>query len=35
MIDVPAILLEPIAVDKDNMKTTVIADGHIKEADLN
>lgn len=35
MIDVPAILLDPITVDKDNMKATVIADGHIKESDLN
>lgn len=35
MIDVPAILLEPIMVDKNNMKETVIADGHIKESDLN
>ncbi len=34
MIDVPAILLDPITVDKDNMKTTVIADGHIKEEEL-
>ena len=32
--DVPAILLEPIVVDKDNLKSTVVADGLIKESDL-
>ncbi|MNR18705.1 D-xylose-binding periplasmic protein precursor [compost metagenome] len=31
-IDVPSILLEPIAVDKSNMDTTIIADGfHLRE----
>jgi len=29
-IDVPSILLEPIAVDKDNLVSTVIADGYQK-----
>ena len=32
--DIPAILLDPVAVDKDNLKTTLIADGHQKEADI-
>jgi len=32
--DIPAILLDPVTVDKDNLKTTVIADGHLKEADI-
>ena len=32
--EVPAILLEPITVDKNNLKSTVIADGFIKESDL-
>jgi len=34
MIDVPAILLEPVVVDKDNLKTTLVADGHLKETEL-
>ena len=29
-IDVPSILLEPIAVDKENLVSTVIADGYQK-----
>jgi D-xylose transport system substrate-binding protein len=29
-IDVPSILLLPVAVDKDNMAATVIADGYHK-----
>ena len=33
-IDVPSILLEPIAVDKDNLMTTVIADGYQKLEDV-
>ena len=33
-IDVPSILLEPIAVDKDNLVTTVIADGYQKLEDV-
>jgi D-xylose transport system substrate-binding protein len=33
-IDVPAILLEPVVVDKNNLKTTVIADGFHKEEDI-
>jgi D-xylose ABC transporter substrate-binding protein len=32
--EVPAILLEPITVDKNNLKATVVADGFIKESDL-
>jgi D-xylose transport system substrate-binding protein len=32
--DVPSILLEPIQVDKDNMVTTVIADGYQKLEDV-
>lgn len=32
--DIPAILLEPITVDKDNLKTTVVADGLLKEAEI-
>ncbi len=32
--DVPTILLDPIVVDSTNLKTTVIADGFIKESDL-
>jgi D-xylose transport system substrate-binding protein len=33
-IDVPSILLEPIAVDKDNLVTTVIADDYQKIEDV-
>jgi D-xylose transport system substrate-binding protein len=33
-IDVPSILLEPIAVDKDNLLATVIADGYQKLEDV-
>jgi D-xylose transport system substrate-binding protein len=32
--DVPSILFEPVVVDKNNLKETVIKDGHIKESDL-
>jgi D-xylose transport system substrate-binding protein len=32
--DVPSILLDPIAVDKDNLVSTVIADGHHKLEDV-
>jgi D-xylose transport system substrate-binding protein len=32
--DVPSILLDPIAVDKDNLKSTVIADGYLSESDV-
>ena len=32
--DVPSILLEPIAVDKDNLASTVIADGYQKLEDV-
>jgi D-xylose transport system substrate-binding protein len=32
--DVPSILLAPIAVDKSNMQSTVIADGFYKESEL-
>lgn len=32
--DVPSILLEPIAVDKNNIKSTVIADGFYTESQL-
>lgn len=32
--DVPARLLEPISVDKENMDRTVIADGYHKQADV-
>jgi D-xylose transport system substrate-binding protein len=34
MKDLPSILFEPIVVDKNNLKETVIKDGHIKESDL-
>jgi D-xylose transport system substrate-binding protein len=34
-IEVPTVLLDPVVVDKSNMKTTVIADGFINESDLN
>jgi D-xylose transport system substrate-binding protein len=33
-IYVPSILLTPIVVDKDNIKTTVVADGHLKAEKL-
>lgn len=33
-IDVPSILLEPVSVDKDNMQSTVIADGFLSEANV-
>ncbi|AZN42016.1 D-xylose ABC transporter substrate-binding protein [Paenibacillus albus] len=33
-IDVPAILLEPIAVDSNNMEETIIADGFHKKSDI-
>ena len=33
-IDVPSILLTPVAVDKDNLVTTVIADGYQKLEDV-
>ena len=32
--DVPAVLLEPVAVTKDNVKSTVIADNFVKPAEL-
>jgi D-xylose transport system substrate-binding protein len=32
--DVPSVLLEPVAVTKDNVKDTIIADGFLKPADL-
>ena len=32
--DIPSILLVPIAVDKNNLKTTVIADGLLKESEI-
>jgi D-xylose transport system substrate-binding protein len=33
-VDVPSILLTPIAVDKNNLLTTVIADGHLEEDEV-
>ena len=33
-IDVPSVLLTPVAVTKDNIKTTVIADGFWKVSDI-
>lgn len=33
--DVPSILFDPLVVDKANLRKTVIAEGHIKESDLN
>ncbi len=33
-MDVPSILLTPVAVTKDNVKTTVIADGFWKVSDV-
>lgn len=32
--EVPAILLDPIVVDKNNIKTTIISDGFFKESDI-
>jgi D-xylose transport system substrate-binding protein len=32
--DVPSVLLEPVAVTKDNVKDTIIADGFLKPADV-
>lgn len=32
--DVPSFLFDPVAVDKSNLETTVVADGHIKTSDL-
>ncbi len=32
--DIPSIILDPVAVTKDNLKDTVIADGFIEAADL-
>jgi D-xylose transport system substrate-binding protein len=32
--NVPSILFEPVVVDKNNLKETVVKDGHIKESDL-
>ena len=32
--DVPAILLEPIAVDKTNLDATIIKDGYHKREDI-
>jgi D-xylose transport system substrate-binding protein len=32
--DVPSVLLEPIEVDKDNLDSTVIADGYQKKEDV-
>lgn len=33
-VDVPSILLKPVAVDRDNMAATVIADGYHKREDV-
>ena len=33
-IDVPSILLPPVAVDRDNLVSTVIADGYQKLEDV-
>jgi D-xylose transport system substrate-binding protein len=33
-VDVPAVLLEPIAVVKDNVKSTVVADGFVTASEL-
>ena len=33
-IDVPSVLLAPVAVDKDNLLSTVIADGYQKFDDV-
>jgi ABC-type xylose transport system substrate-binding protein len=32
--DVPALFLEPIAVDKNNMRNTIIADGFFTESQV-
>jgi D-xylose transport system substrate-binding protein len=32
--DVPSVLLEPVAVTKDNIKDTIVADGFLKTADI-
>lgn len=32
--EVPSILFDPIVVDKSNLRSTVVAEGHIKESDL-
>ncbi len=34
-LDVPSVFLDVVAVDKNNMKSTVVADGYITEAQLN
>lgn len=34
LINVPTILLEPVVVDKTNIKSTVIADGFLKETEI-
>ena len=34
VVDVPSILLTPVAVTKDNVETTVIADGFWKVSDI-
>jgi D-xylose transport system substrate-binding protein len=34
-IEVPSLLFDPVVVDKSNIKQTVVADGVIKESDLN
>lgn len=33
--DVPSVLLEPISVDKENLVSTVIADGYLSASDIN
>jgi D-xylose transport system substrate-binding protein len=32
--DVPSVLLEPVAVTKDNIKDTIVADGFLKPAEI-
>lgn len=32
--DVPSVLLEPVVVDKENMRPTVIAEGHLSESEV-
>jgi D-xylose transport system substrate-binding protein len=32
--EVPSIFLDPVSVDQNNIKATVIADGHLKESEL-
>ena len=32
--EVPSFLFDPVVVDKSNLETTVVADGHIKASDL-